>query len=128
MNGQPDPTAVPPPIGIPRPRPTIGGILRDSLGAVQRFIVMAAEEATDHALRRVQRAVLSILIALGMGIAALTAYVVLLHEMIAVLSELGVHPLWRLLALLLLLVLPLGWLIWSARALSSRSPRRRPTP
>lgn len=122
MNGVPDP------MGLPPRRPTVGGILRDSLGAVQRFLLMAAEEATDAALQRVRLAVIYILLAVGMAIAAIAAYLVLLHQVVAVLSELGCHPLWRVVAILVLFVLPLAWLILSARTLSARPPRRGPTP
>jgi len=72
--------------------------------------------------------VIHILLAIGMSIAAIAAYLVLLHQVVAVLSELGCHPLWRLLAIVVLFAIPIGWLIWSAHTLSTRSCRRRPLP
>lgn len=113
------PGAVPPPLPpgtVPPPRPTVGGILRDSILAVHRLVTHTAEEITEAAMNRVRRVVISVVVSIALVIAALVAYVMMLGEVVAVLSDLGCHPLWRLLALLVLFAVPCVWLITMVRS------------
>lgn len=127
MNVPPHPGAVPPvPGAVPPPRPTFSGILRDSVLAVHRLISQTADEITEAAMNRVRRVVVSILVAIAVVIAALASYLVLLGEIVEVLAEMGCHPLWRLVALVVLFAAPCIWLVVMVRSWAE-IPRRRLT-